>query len=201
MFGDAPAGLLLRTGPSIGPGEPDRDMQVAALLTVNPALGVLSDASAVPAKSPRVLRPSRPAGCSTDAGQLSRGAHRASAGLTIVMAPPFDQLPDSGWGGCRGSGEGAFRRRRGPGDRRRPRHGSGSWRISRPMPPSPVRRRYSRLRRRPSHRVSAPCPRSSGSFLLARHHRPSVVEPGLNTFEIKPTQSSSSRQRPHLARP
>ena len=107
MFGDAPAGLLLRTGPSIGPGEPDRDMQVAALLTVNPALGAVDERGA----GAVAWRFGGLGALRAGTGQLKYREARIEPGqvVTIVgQALPFDQLPDPAGADVGGSGEGAF---------------------------------------------------------------------------------------------
>ncbi|MDQ6794158.1 MAG: hypothetical protein M3067_04950 [Chloroflexota bacterium] len=106
MFGEAPTGLLLRTGPSIGPGEPDREVQVAALLTVNPALGPGDDrgAGAVAWRFGGLgaVRPGT--------GQLQYREARIELGQVVTIVGqtlPFDQLPDPAGADVGGSG-GAF---------------------------------------------------------------------------------------------
>lgn len=107
MFGDAPAGLLLRTGPSIAPGEPDREVQIAALLTVNPVLGPADERGAGAVAWRFGGLGGRRAGTS----QLQYREARIEPGqvVTIVgQALPFDQLPDPAGADVGGSGEGAF---------------------------------------------------------------------------------------------
>ena len=107
MFGDAPAGLLLRTGPAIGPGQPDREVQIAALLTVNPALGPGDDrgAGAVAWRFGGLgaVRPGT--------GQLQYREARIELGEVVTImgqALPFDQVADPAGADVGGSGEGAF---------------------------------------------------------------------------------------------
>ena len=107
MFGDAPAGLLLRTGPSIGPGAPDRDLQIAALLSVHPAFGSGGEGGAAAA----TWRFGGLGGLRAGSSQLEYREARIELGhiVTIVgQALPFDQLPDPAGADLGGSGEGAF---------------------------------------------------------------------------------------------
>jgi hypothetical protein len=105
MFGGTPPGLLLRSGPSIGPGEPDREMQVAALLTVNPALGPVDDRGA----GAVAWRFGGLGGLRAGTGQVQYHEARIEPGqvVTIVgQALPFDQLPDPVGADVGGSAEG-----------------------------------------------------------------------------------------------
>jgi hypothetical protein len=104
MFGDAPAGLLLRTGPAIGPGEPDRAMQMAALLNVNPALGPSDERGA----GAVVWRFGGLGGLRAGTSQRQYREARIEPGQVVTVigqALPFDQLPDPAGADVGGSGE------------------------------------------------------------------------------------------------
>ena len=107
MFGVASTGLLLRTGPAIGPGEPDRAMQVAALLTVNPAFGPVDDGGA----GAVAWRFGRLGALRAGTGQVQYREARIEPGqvVTIVgQALPFDQLSDPAGADVGGSDENPF---------------------------------------------------------------------------------------------
>jgi hypothetical protein len=106
MAGESPPGLLLRTGPAVGLGEPDREMQIASLLTVH-APAELSDVGGAGAGRWRFGG----FGVGVGASQRRYREARIEPGqvVTIVgQALPFDQLADPDGADVGGSDSGWF---------------------------------------------------------------------------------------------
>jgi hypothetical protein len=97
-FGDEPPGLRLRSGSAFGPAALDRDAQIAALLTVQPAgraVGEAADAGGSWGSWPAAA---------SSFGTRSRARRYSEArlepGETVTVlgrAVPFDQLDDPEW--------------------------------------------------------------------------------------------------------